>query len=65
MQCVCVLDTHCAEYGDGDGKGLKPPTCDEHWELPGGHDGINPAEQSIRAMDKDIGQEVIQDMVLS
>lgn len=31
----------------------------------GGQDGIGPAEQSIQAIDKDIGQEAIQDMVLS
>ena len=31
----------------------------------GGQDGVSPAEQSIQAIDKDIGQEAIQDMVLS
>ena len=31
----------------------------------GGHNEINPAERTIRAIDKDIGQEVIDDMVLS
>ena len=28
-----VLDTHCAEYTAAEGKGLKPPTLDEHREL--------------------------------
>ena len=32
---MCVLDTHCGMYAEGEGLGLKPPTCDEHRVLGG------------------------------
>ena len=34
-----VQDKHCAEYDPSEGKGLKPPTCNEHLEIP--HDQRN------------------------